>query len=923
VIASAAVALVWLAARRRLYALRDLTVRNSPFLAVQVLLGVVGATLLLMQPAILLASSPEGLPAWTARLAEPAGWMSLVLAAAAAAWYLRETSPRDLVHVLPMTLLGVGVLLACHAARWPVAQEWLAYHVLMVAWAVGALLTLAVGWLTRNVRLGGGSQFADAAGNQRQRIMPSGAVAAWVTAVGAEALALAVVHSHLDSARPWWSLGTIAGISLAAGLAAIWLRLPVYVFISGLLFNVGGTIWWMAAGPQNVAGLASANALAFAAAAGLWTIIDRLLPTGALRLRFGTRAIPFAHAGVIAGLATLAVITAITLIADLSGSGPTSFDWLAWTALAALAAVTVMHLWDRAASHALPSLYAAGLIAIGMSLDVRGLQQESLAWNAAPELAAYVLAAAAIARLLHGRLSLPCMSAAPNNDDSSHATWFGGAQLLFTLIAAGSSVWIAIGFGFDAMARWGWPEGVGRLVGPITGGLALVTAVLMAGRSRPRDRHVWQHVSFALAAAVIAEVGWALLSPEIELAWLHRNVILMASATLAMLGIKFALPRVLSATSDWLVQSRQAVAALAGVALVMLAMVLAQEGSYALSAGPGGFEMHMAAVVAVAAALAGLIVIAIVLAVQADWDPFHLSDDARTAYVYAAEALGGLMALHIWLAKPHLFQLGIMEKYWMLIVMAIAFAGAGLSEYFRRRRLPVLSKPLERTAALLPLFPAVGFWLPSDVSRELAFAGQSPAVWFLVGLFYGALAVMRRSAVFAILAAIAGNVGLGVTWWYQLDITIWQHPQLYFVPLGITLLVAEYLNHDRLKSEQSTGLRYLALCFIYLSSAAEFMFLHDVGSTLWLPMALVVLSVLGVLAGIVLRVQSFLLMGLSFLVVVLVRMIWYASFEQHQIWVFCVFCLVLGLAIVALFGVLEKHRERILAARARWQQWER
>jgi hypothetical protein len=70
--------------------------------------------------------------------------------------------------------------------------------------------------------------------------------------------------------------------------------------------------------------------------------------------------------------------------------------------------------------------------------------------------------------------------------------------------------------------------------------------------------------------------------------------------------------------------------------------------------------------------------------------------------------------------------------------MVIAFAGAGLSELFRRRRLFVLAEPLERTGAFLPLLPVLGFWA---FSSNVHYSG----LMFVVGALYGTLAIMRRS----------------------------------------------------------------------------------------------------------------------------------------------------------------------------------
>ena len=128
----------------------------------------------------------------------------------------------------------------------------------------------------------------------------------------------------------------------------------------------------------------------------------------------------------------------------------------------------------------------------------------------------------------------------------------------------------------------------------------------------------------------------------------------------------------------------------------------------------------------VAAAMVGLVVGCLVCALVPRWDPLRLSDRGRTAYVYAAEALLALAALHLRITMPGLFALGIIRTYWMLIVMAIAFCGAGLSALFHRRQMPVLSEPLERTALLLPILPPIGsLFIKSYAGAGLWFLGNS------------------------------------------------------------------------------------------------------------------------------------------------------------------------------------------------------
>ena len=81
-------------------------------------------------------------------LAAPQGWIGLLLTAAAAAWYLRQTQPGSLLHVLGGLAVGAGVLAACGVAsiyRPAPADSWIAYHTLTTAWAAAGLIVFAAG----------------------------------------------------------------------------------------------------------------------------------------------------------------------------------------------------------------------------------------------------------------------------------------------------------------------------------------------------------------------------------------------------------------------------------------------------------------------------------------------------------------------------------------------------------------------------------------------------------------------------------------------------------------------------------------------------------------------------------------------------------------------------------------------------------
>ncbi len=168
--------------------------------------------------------------------------------------------------------------------------------------------------------------------------------------------------------------------------------------------------------------------------------------------------------------------------------------------------------------------------------------------------------------------------------------------------------------------------------------------------------------------------------------------------------------------------------------------------------------------------------------------------------------------MHVRLTAPQLFH-GWLTRYWPLVVMAIAFGGVGLSELFRRQKRLVLSEPLDRTGAFLPLLPVFGFWLHFSQVHYTALLA-------LVGVLYGVLAVTRRSFGFGLLSALASNGGL----WYLLHqegFLLLEHPQMWLIPVALSVLLAAYLNRDQLTETQMATTRYLCIMTIYVSSTAD------------------------------------------------------------------------------------------------------
>jgi hypothetical protein len=456
-----------------------------------------------------------------------------------------------------------------------------------------------------------------------------------------------------------------------------------------------------------------------------------------------------------------------------------------------------------------------------------------------------------------------------------------------------------------------------------------------------------EYLTLAIVTVAAVEIGWALLSPtghDVSWLWLHRNVTLMVALSLMTVVYGVVLRRLFLTNESTLGQrpglslwadcGRRMGPWLGLLACVVLAVILIQETIFydghvaairliAMTLNVEGARdmipawpqeaMAPEAIIIVACAMAALIVAGIYFAVLPGRDPLGLSERGRKAYVYAAEVLFVLVFAHLKMTVPWLFRLGLFENYWPFILMGIAFLGTGLGEYFRRKQLRVLAEPLAWTGGGLPMLTVLGYWVLPDLS---AYA----LVWFFAGLLYGMMSIFKHSWRFALLGAVVANMGL----WILLQdsgLYFWRHPQMWVIPLALVVLVSEQLNQDRLTQRQSAGIRYFALIAIYVSSTAD-MFIVGVGNSWELPLALMVLSVLGVLAGMLLRVRAFLYMGISFLSLVIAAMIWHAGVDRHQPWILWSAGIVLGIAIYALFMYFEKRRQNVVHLVEKLKKWD-
>ena len=872
---AAGFALAWLGARKAVR--RDLageTQNAAGFFRLETGLALAANLLVVVPAALALVDAPQAPDSAVAAAGGLWGWANASLTLALVMWLSRLRGSSGGAHAVCAGLLGCALLAACTASRWD-SGNWLGYHTLMIACAAAAWLAPWAG-----ARRGGGQS-----------------ARSWSNAIAALVVFLALRCHATDPGRPWWSVGALVAMSGLAASLAVKTNQRGYLYAAGPLLNLATTIWRMTKRQDGGwTDLVEINIVALAVPALAWL---------AMELRAFSRTAPFQrglpafhHVAAIGSALAVAVITAFGLWADATGVPFRADELLGWLALVAAAVLMTACLWDADAAYAVGGLYALGLVAAGMTVNHFHLSPHWLLWGGVMAGGAYTLATSA---LWYWRSSLMAWAAkfgVPPRAKTS--AWLAPANLALAAVVVALAFWVGLSFAELPL----------RLE-TATAALAQAIAVGLLAQDERRAR--LQRIALWLGVIGSVAWGWAWLEPGASFNLLHRIVVVMTAVAAMTAFYGAVLAKLVRRENDWTEAARRMVKPLMALVLATLAVTLVMEILYQVN--DGSVPMAWPAILAVTAAILATTFACLVFAVVPGRDPLGLSERGRMFYVYAAEVLVAMVFVHLRLTAPWLFQHHIFERYWPLIIMSIAFLGAGLSEVFRRQNRLVLSEPLERTGAFLPLLPVLGFWLAQPHMHY-------SVLLLLVGALYTVLSVMRRSFVFGLMAALAANGSL----WYLLhrieSCGFWQHPQFWLIPASLSVLVAAWLNRDRLSEQQMTTVRYLASMTLYVSSTAD-IFINGVSVAPWLPLVLAGLSVAGIFVGMAMRVRAFLYLGASFLVLALLTMIWHAAVNLQQTWVWYVSGIVLGALIIALFAVFEKRRADILGLVDGLKQWEK
>jgi hypothetical protein len=849
----------------------------------------------------LLWDSPPA--AWAAAADGALGWSAVVLAAAAAGMLSWRRGASD--NHVGFLVAAVVALVALTVARTDTGN-WEAYHTLLLGNCVAAC---ALPFVAR-----GTNGFI---GGKLAAVTPLN----WTSGAGrffqAATVFLAFWGFDGDPSGVGWAVAAL----VAMGALCVWIawreaRRRRMWFAAMLLVPAASMAWldWGNATspttsiPGQICEFLWANVWAVAAVALLSVWIERRrIQQVASEPRW--RGIGFHRCGVWAMVVTLVLTTLAGVFADYAGESFDVSEPLAWLTWVAVAVTGLACVWDPAMRFPVACLYCIGLVAVGMYLNSLDLRPPMFYWALANALAAYSLATSALWSVREKigatleRVGVAVGESAKPQAAVGSAGRQGGGHgwLVLANLLVGVFVLLLV-----AIVELSIESFVQRMVAAYAVGAQAFAIGLLA---RGRVRTALQYTALVWGVLFAVAFSWAFLPTDFESPWLHRLVLTVVALTLAVVVYGFVLVKFLKRENEWTLAAMRLVPTLAVLTVgLVLAVVGVEVFTYM---DRGVVNVAAPARLAIGVALVGLIIAALAAALLPGRDPMGLSERGRTVYVYTAEGLAALLFVHIRVTMPWLFH-GWFLRFWPLIVMVIAFVGVGLGEVFQRRQNRVLSEPLNNTGVLLPLLPVIGFWfVESRVNYSLLLLS--------IGVLYASLSVLRKSMLYGALAALAANGSL----WYLLHdregLGFLDHPQLWLIPPALSALIAAYINRERLTKEQSAALRYVSAIVIYVSSTVD-IFINGVAEAPWLPAVLAGLSILGVLAGIMLRVRAFLYLGLAFLVVALLTIIWHAG--NQYTWIWWVAGIVTGALIIAAFGLIEKRRDDVRRALEELRHWQ-
>lgn len=298
----------------------------------------------------------------------------------------------------------------------------------------------------------------------------------------------------------------------------------------------------------------------------------------------------------------------------------------------------------------------------------------------------------------------------------------------------------------------------------------------------------------------------------------------------------------------------------------------------------------------------GLVSIALPLVVCVD----SIGRFGTARHVYLAQTL--VVAMYAFVTQ----SMNLRPEIDALLGLAYGFTLLGVAVIARRNKLTTVANATRRFLMVLPLLVALLTIDDSSNSAALFALGSS--------VLYGTIAVAEKSRIFGSLAAIACNAALLVFALAQgLD-----GVEIYIGPLGLLVMALAQIFATKLDPSARSALRVIGGVLLYVPSGLKLALRLGAAEDPTYSVLFGLVCLLGVLAGVVLRVRAYLALATLALTLDVVANLVYAGLRDHRLGF--ILLSVSGLLILGLMIVITLFKDRawslVTRLRARVRGWE-
>jgi hypothetical protein len=266
-----------------------------------------------------------------------------------------------------------------------------------------------------------------------------------------------------------------------------------------------------------------------------------------------------------------------------------------------------------------------------------------------------------------------------------------------------------------------------------------------------------------------------------------------------------------------------------------------------------------------------------------------------------ALALGGLAVRAMF---PGLFGTHFFRVAWPYLSIAGGFAASMVAAKLETAGAAIFVQPFRRVGALLPVVPLLLIWFlaPEDPTALRDHLELRALALAAVAAYLIAAGSLNRQPITIALGLLAANSSLFTVWWL-LGWSLSSTPQLFAIPVGLTMILVARLEREALGEERERVLSYAGLLLIYASGTWK---LFEIGE--WHSIFLAVLAIAGVLLGLATRQRRVTVTGAVFLGLVVVTEL-FRTAREHP-WLWWAFGVGVGVALLAFVGWNESRKKR-------------